>query len=221
MTSAISTTTSAATSAQALPQQKTNTLSSDFETFLKLLTTQARYQDPLEPIDSSQYSAQLAQFSMVEQQVVSNDLLTALSAQLGTGGIGQVAGWIGMEARTEAPVMFDGDPITLIPSFPGAAQSAALITYDAQGTEIQRRPIAVSSEPVQWDGMGNNAQPLPDGEYTFAVESTSSDGTTQLTTVEAYARITEARVDVTGPRLILKGGQEITVDQVKALREPG
>ena len=219
MTLAISTTTSAATSALAAPEQKKKALSSDFETFLKLLTTQARYQDPLEPIDSSEYSAQLAQFSVVEPPVLSNDLLTALSAQLGTGGIGQVAGWIGMEARTDAPVEFDGAPITLIPSFTGAAQSAALIAYDARGIEVQRRPVAVSSDPIQWNGIGSNAQALPNGEYTFAIETKSTDGSNKLSLVDAYTRITEARIDVDGPRLILKGGQEITVDQVRALRE--
>lgn len=50
-------------------------LSSDFEVFLQMLTAQAEYQDPLEPIDSSEYAAQLAQFSMVEQQVMTNDLM--------------------------------------------------------------------------------------------------------------------------------------------------
>ncbi|MEP0702358.1 MAG: flagellar hook capping FlgD N-terminal domain-containing protein, partial [Lentilitoribacter sp.] len=57
--------TSQVTSAQT---ETSNALASDFETFLKMLTAQARYQDPLEPIDSSEYAAQLAQFSMVEQQ---------------------------------------------------------------------------------------------------------------------------------------------------------
>ena len=60
-------------------QQAAAVLSSDFETFLQMLTAQARYQDPLEPIDSSEYASQLAQFSMVEQQVLSNDLLTSLT----------------------------------------------------------------------------------------------------------------------------------------------
>lgn len=58
-------------------------LASDFETFLKMLTAQARYQDPLEPIDLTEYASQLAQFSMVEQQVKTNDMLSALSGQFG------------------------------------------------------------------------------------------------------------------------------------------
>ena len=73
LTSSVGTSGSGATSAAPLPTQ--SALSADFETFIKMLTTQAKYQDPLEPLDSSEYAAQLAQFSMVEQQVLSNDLL--------------------------------------------------------------------------------------------------------------------------------------------------
>ena len=53
-------------------------LTSDFDTFLKMLTAQAKYQDPLEPLDSTEYAAQLAQFSMVEQQVQTNEQLLSL-----------------------------------------------------------------------------------------------------------------------------------------------
>ena len=88
--------------------QSGSVLSSDFETFLKMLTAQAQYQDPLEPIDSTQYASQLAQFSAVEQQVLSNDLLTALVGQMGGSDLSRLAGWVGMEARSDAPVMFYG-----------------------------------------------------------------------------------------------------------------
>ena len=94
---------------------KAEGLASDFETFLKMLTAQARYQDPLEPIDSTEYAAQLAQFSMVEQQVQTNDTLSALMGQMGTSGMAALAGWVGMEARVQSPVYFDGQPITVQP----------------------------------------------------------------------------------------------------------
>ena len=108
-----------AAAALALPSSENSAvMSSDFETFIKMLTTQAKYQDPLEPIDSSAYAAQLAQFSMVEQQVQSNELLTALTEQLGGSNMAGMANWIGMEARTTAPAYFDGAPITVAPSTP-------------------------------------------------------------------------------------------------------
>lgn len=157
---------------------------------------------------------------MVEQQVLSNDLLTDLSARMGTGGIGQAASWIGMEARSVAPVEFDGNPITLVPPPAVSAQSSMLIVQNARGIEIQRRPTNGTGAPIEWTGKSNDGSPLPNGEYKFLIEHISADGTTQTKPVESYARVVEARLDVTGPKLILKGGHEVTVDQIRALREP-
>ncbi|MFV2001871.1 MAG: flagellar hook capping FlgD N-terminal domain-containing protein, partial [Paracoccaceae bacterium] len=60
------------------PPEEPANVNSDFETFLKLLTTQLKNQDPLKPVDSSDFAVQLATFSSVEQQVKTNDLLTSL-----------------------------------------------------------------------------------------------------------------------------------------------
>jgi len=211
--------TSATSSASEVQPKSKSVISSDFETFLKMLTTQARYQDPLEPIDSSDYSAQLAQFSMVEQQVKSNDLLTALTAQIGGGNIGQVAGWIGMEARSAAPVHFNGTPITVVPKVSASADSAQLIVYNTQGKEVQRSPISLSEGQVQWAGVSNSGTPFENGLYTFSVESRLSGEIIGTTQAESYSRIVEARIENTGSRLVLAGGSEITADQIKALRE--
>jgi len=73
-------------------------------------------QDPLNPVDSSDYAVQLATFSGVEQQVLTNDLLRGLAAQNGTAGLAQMANWVGMEARAVAPAFFDGAPITVLSS---------------------------------------------------------------------------------------------------------
>lgn len=212
-----STLTTASPTVQVKPK---SVISSDFETFLKMLTTQARYQDPLEPIDSSQYSAQLAQFSMVEQQVLSNDLLSALSTQLGGGTIGQVAGWIGMEARTVAPAQFDGVPITIVPKPAAAAETATLIVYNAQGKELQRSAIGLSETQIQWAGVSKDGTPFPPATYSFAVESRAGGKVIATTPVESYARIVEARLEAGGPRLILASGSSVTTADVKALREP-
>ena len=194
-------------------------ISSDFETFLQMLTTQARYQDPLEPIDSSEYSAQLAQFSMVEQQVLSNDLLTALSAQLSGGGISQIASWIGMEARTTAPAEFNGTPITVLPTPAAGADRAELVTYNAQGAEVQRGLIPVSDEPVQWAGVSSTGAAFPSGNYSFKVESFKAGELINETEAATYSRITEARIEEGATHLILAGGSKISTTDVTALRE--
>lgn len=197
-------------------------LSSDFETFIKMLTTQAEYQDPLEPLDSSEYAAQLAQFSMVEQQVLSNDLLTALSASLGGGAMGQLAGWIGMEARTTEPVLFGGAPITVLPeSVPNAAQTV-LAVRDANGTIIDRYALPPDADGVQWAGVRSDGTPLPAGLYQFETEAFDDAGEPLQTVAAAsYGRITEVRTEGTEGRVVFAGGVEVAASQITALREPG
>ena len=215
-TSSASATTTPAADA---PQPKT-ALSSDFETFIKMLTTQAKYQDPLEPIDNSEYAAQLAQFSMVEQQVQSNDLLKALGAQLGTGGIGQLAGWIGMEARTTGPVQFDGAPVTILPTPPVNATAMDLVVHDAQGREVDRGSLPVSKDPVLWAGVSQSGRPFPAGQYTFTVEGTTVEGNSLPSMPAAtYARIIEVQTNGTDPQVIFSGGAQASASSITALRE--
>lgn len=195
-------------------------LSSDFETFLQMLTAQARYQDPLEPIDSSEYAAQLAQFSMVEQQVLSNDLLTALTEALNADTIGQAASWIGMEARTSAPVEFDGTPLTVLPLPDSTAEEVILVVKDSDGKEVQRTQIGTGTDPVKWDGRGDDGSVLAPGVYSFVVESRTAGQVIGTSNAETYARITEAQRRGSDTVYVLQGGSVVGADQVAALREP-
>jgi flagellar basal-body rod modification protein FlgD len=219
-TSVTSSTASTATTAAIADAQSSAVLSSDFETFIKMLTTQAKYQDPLEPIDSSEYAAQLAQFSMVEQQVLSNDLLTALTDQLGSGTMGQMASWIGMEGRTTALVPFDSDPITVLPTPPVGALEMELVVYNESGTEVNRSSLPVSSDPVVWAGVQQNGQPVDPGLYRFEVEATGGGGTAlPATQAETYARIIEVQNIGNEAVVVFAGGAEATASSITALRE--
>ena len=200
--------------------QNNSVLSSDFETFLKMLTAQAKYQDPLEPIDSSEYAAQLAQFSMVEQQVLSNDLLTALAAQLGSSNLAQMASWIGMEARTTAPVQFDGTPIQINPNPAAIADEVFLVVRDRTGTEVQRLAIPVSAEPLEWAGVSSDGEPFGTGLYTFDIESRANGEVILSEPTETFARVVETRLEGGVSILILEGGSAISASDVSGLREP-
>lgn len=196
-------------------------LSADFETFLKMLTAQARYQDPLEPIDSSEYAAQLAQFSMVEQQVLSNDLLTALTAQLGSGNMAQMASWIGMEALSTAPVQFDGSPITINPNPIATSDEVVLVVRDAEGNELQRQQLPIAAEPVSWAGVQSDGTPFPPGIYNFEIESRAEGELLVADQAETYSRITEARMQDGETVLILQSGVAVLASTVSGIREPG
>lgn len=195
-------------------------ISSDFQTFLLMLTTQMQNQDPLNPIESSDYAVQLATFSGVEQQVRTNQLLEGLAAQMGVAGISQLAGWVGLEARAAAPVAFDGAPLTLAPNPATGADQALLVVKDASGNTVARDPLAVSDTPIQWDGSRLNGSRLPAGLYSFEIESYNSGVLLSSNPVEAYAEILEARGTPEGTVLVLRGGATIAATDVTALRQP-
>lgn len=196
-------------------------ISSDFETFLKMLTTQMKNQDPLNPIESADYAVQLATFSGVEQQVRTNDLLEKLGASLGATGIGQLANWVGMDVRAAAPGYHSGDGITLSLAPKAGADKAVLVFTDAAGRDIGRAEVAPMAGPLVWPSQVDTRQDWPAGVYGFRLESW--DGETRLgeDQVEVYSRVTEAQVGKDGTQLVLRGGVTVTTDKVTAMRMPG
>ena len=215
------TTTASTPAAQAGTSDQGALLSSDFQIFLKMLTTQARNQDPLNPMDSSDYAQQLATFSGVEQQVRTNTLLESLAAQLGGGGLTQYAPWVGMEARVTAPVPFDGAPLTLYLSPVSGADRADLVTLDSAGNEVARYTAPLGTGSIVWAGTDAAGQSLPSGVYSFRLEGYSGDTLIGATAVESYARINEVRSDAAGTVFTLDSGAEVTVNDIGALRAAG
>ena len=220
-TSVTGTTTATIAAAAVSTTDAATSLSSDFETFLEMLTAQVRYQDPLEPIESSEYAAQLAQFSMVEQQVLSNDLLTSLTAQLGSSNMSQMASWIGMEALSIAPVQFDGTPVTINPNPLTASDEVVLVVYNANGNEVQRQQLPVAAEPVDWAGVQSDGTPFPSGTYSFEIESRAGGELLVSDQAETYSRITEARTQDGQTVLILQSGAAVLSSAVSGIRESG
>ncbi len=203
------------------PASSGRVISSDFDTFLKMLTVQMTNQDPLNPIDSSDYAVQLATFSGVEQQAKTNQLLTALSLQMGTTGMAQMASWVGKEARAPVAGYFDGSAITLAPNPVSYADRVEVVVRNAAGTEVQRTPIPVSADPVQWAGVGADGTPLPRGLYTFEVVNYDGDGRVILQEqADIYSRVQEVRSEGGQTILMLAGGVGVLATSVTALRDP-
>lgn len=195
-------------------------ITSDFNTFLRMLTVQMQNQDPLKPIDSADYAVQLATFSGVEQQVRTNQLLADLQGKFQQLGMSEMASWIGKEARVAAPVLYDGNPLTLSPNPAVGADRAVLVVKDAQGNRVSREEIPVSAEPYQWLGAGADGAPLPPGTYSIELESLSGERVITTQPVEHYAKVIEARGGPQGTKLVLEGGVEVLAVDVTALRTP-
>jgi len=194
-------------------------LNSDYNTFLKMLTAQVMNQDPLNPLDSTEYASQLATFSSVEQQVVTNDLLTSMVSLLSSGGLSDLAGWVGQEVRSEAPGYFDGDPISLSVSPALSADYAVLEVYDETGTLLQTHDLASDQISFEWDGLDEEGVPYPEGQYSFLVDNFTAGESIGLTAVSTYNEVAEARIDAGQVYLILDGGFVVTPETVTGIRQ--
>lgn len=195
-------------------------ISADFETFLKMLTVQMTNQDPLNPIESSDYAVQLATFSGVEQQVQTNDLLKALTAQMGATGMVQMAAWVGKEARAAVAVNWTGAPVTVAAAPLQGATRAELVVRDGEGIERQRFDIPATGGPLDWAGVGPDGTPLPMGVYTFETVSYQGEAAVDAQPAEVYARIAEVQSLDGETMLTFTSGATASASAVTALRDP-
>lgn len=193
-------------------------LSSDFETFLLMLTAQARNQDPLEPLDSSEYASQLAQFSMVEQQVQTNDLLSTLTTALGGQTLDELSSWVGMDVRTASAFQFDGQPVTLFAQADATADAAYMVIRDENDTEIDRIPVNLHNTEFVWAGTDGSGTPLAEGRYSATLESYKDSELLSERLAAAYSRVVEAQVADGSVQLSLDSGAVVHADQVTGIR---
>ncbi|WP_158234194.1 flagellar hook capping FlgD N-terminal domain-containing protein [Oceaniglobus indicus] len=196
-------------------------ISSDFDTFLRMLTTQITNQDPLNPMNAEEFAVQLATFSGVEQQVRTNDLLQGLGQRMGQTGLGDMAGWIGLDVRAAMPVEVDGAPVEVTLPTPLAGSTHELIAVDRYGSEVGRFSVSPANGTFTWDGQDPNGVPVPPGLYSFTLESFEGDSFVASAPAEIYAPVREIRSDAQGIVLVFDGGVERLSTDIGALRQHG
>lgn len=193
----------------------------NYETFLKMMTTQIKNQDPLNPMSADQLAVQLATFSGVEQQTKTNDLLTQMISQNSIGTMSQMVNWVGKDARLAAPAYFDGaTPVTISPSPSSDADKAVLVVKDQGGNEVARTQLPLGSADYKWQGLDASGNPLPKGLYSLSLESYQGDKLVESTDVEYYGRILEIRSTPNGISAMLPGGVEALMSVITAVRAP-
>lgn len=142
----------------------------DFQTFLTLLTAQLRNQDPLQPIESTAFVAQLASFSVVEQQVETNALLGEIKGLLG-GSAAAFTDWVGQKVLAPVAAQFSGQPIGVDWKPVAAADLVQLTVYDTSGTGVAGQISADNSGTMVWTGRLDSGEIAGAGTYSFRVES--------------------------------------------------
>jgi flagellar basal-body rod modification protein FlgD len=200
--------------------EPTNTLTADFETFLRLLTTQMQNQDPLQPMESTEFVTQLAQFSSVEQQVETNKQLESILERLSGSSAAELSQWLGREVLVEAPLSYQGGAVELRPAAAEMdAVSGTLVVTDADGAVAAEVSFTPGDDSVTWDGKLASGEDAPPGKYAFSARYGDGSGATETATAQRYALVREARMGVDGVDLTLDGGVVVAADSVSGVRE--
>lgn len=160
--------------------QQSVKLAEDFTQFLTLLTTQLQNQDPLSPMDSTEFTNQLVQFSQVEQSINTNQKLDDLLA-LQLSSISNVAlGYVGMDITyTSAEMDWNGTkPVDVNFGLSAQASVAKVNVYNEEGTLVRSMsaPTSVGAQKVTWDGRDNNGNMMEAGTYSVKVDAADKDG---------------------------------------------
>jgi flagellar basal-body rod modification protein FlgD len=222
-TAAASATSHVVSGTTALPASSASTsgttLAGNFQTFLMLLTTQLQNQNPLDPLDTNQFTQQLVQFAGVEQQLRTNDQLTSLIAAQQTAQSTQALGFVGRGA------VVDGNTTALANklaswnlNIPSNSNLHISITNSAGGTVFSQDFTGVAAgpnQPFNWNGIGNNGEQWADGIYKLTATATDGGGTVG---VPVQIRGTVSSVDLTqSPPLLSINGQTYTISQIKSI----
>jgi flagellar basal-body rod modification protein FlgD len=182
-------------------------LGTNFDTFLTLLTTQLKNQDPLSPMDSSQFTQQLVQFSQVEQSINANQNLESLIALTKARAGSDAVGFLGKTVTlTDGTAGLKNGLAQWGYSLDGDSASTRLVIADSKGHTVYTSAGDTTSglHAFTWDGKDNAGNMLPDGPYTLSAKAQTSDGTSITTAVASQGVVDE--VDLSGTEPMLKIG---------------
>jgi flagellar basal-body rod modification protein FlgD len=159
----------------------TKSKSLDKDAFLRLLTTQLQNQDPLNPTDSTEFTAQLAQFSSLEQMSNVNETLNTLILYQASINNAQAVSFIGKDivANGKSIDMKGSQPVSCDYELPAAAKSVVVTIYDATGNfvrDYEKTALAAGKQSLTWDGKNRDGNPVADGAYTFEVQAVDQKG---------------------------------------------
>ncbi len=156
------------------------TLADNFNTFLVLLTAQLQNQDPLAPMDSTQFTQQLVQFSQVEQQIRTNEQMETLVGQYQAASASAALSYLGKDAIIEADETYlAGGEANWAYELPdGGAEHVSITVRDSAGRAVYATedvPITEGEHLFTWDGKKTNGETAADGVYTIEILATTND----------------------------------------------
>ncbi len=199
-----------------------NTIAGNFQTFLQLLTTQLKNQNPLDPLDTNQFTQQLVQFAQVEQQLKSNDQLATLVSLQKTAQATQALGFVGQTVAVDgATAHLSKGQAGWTFNIPKPA-AATLTIKNSTGQTVYSSNVSLQAgtQNFVWDGRGNNGALWPDGDYTISLTAKDASGQNVAVSTEIQGLVDSVDLTQTPP-LLSVGGQNFTLDKIKRVVRSG
>ncbi len=197
-------------------------VSDTFDTFLTLLTTQLQYQDPVDPLNTDEFTNQLVQFSQVEQQIASNDKLDALLGQGGFNQISFAASLTGKSAEFRgSELSYDGStPLDFGYRMPAGADSATINVRNARGTliHVATGDTSAGRHPFTWSGETLDGSTALPGTYSIEIVAQDSDGNPIAVETSVARRVTG--VDLSGTGILVETAEgAFDMNDIIAIRD--
>ncbi|GLK79986.1 flagellar hook assembly protein FlgD [Methylopila turkensis] len=211
--------TGSSTSATSATTTSRSTLASNFDTFLTLLTTQLRNQNPLDPLDTNQFTQQLVQFAGVEQQLQTNDTLGALLAATQTSQAATALGLVGKSVTADGDTtLLDDGAATWKLNAPSAA-SATVEIRNASGALVATRTVDLDygDQDFTWDGKTTSGADAPEGLYSIVVTAKDAAGSTVSVTSEIAGTVDGVDL-TTGTAVLTIGDLRVPLSSLKHIR---
>lgn len=185
--------------------------------FLEILMVQLQYQDPLDPMDSEQFTSQLTDFSMLEQQIETNSHLTEMSEAIGTSVQYGLVDYIGKEVVTTSNVIsVSDDMITDVNVTLAETGNVQMVIYNSSGEEIIRidyGELSAGTHEITWDGKDDSGNSVDNGEYIYLVSATDENGASLDVATAEYGEVTGIYYEEGTPYLVV-GGNTVSLDSI-------
>ena len=212
------TTTTPTSSSSASSAVNNTEIASNFTEFLQLLTTQLQNQNPLSPMDTNQFTQQLVEFAQVEQQMNTNSSLSTLvslaQSQQSTSALSLIGANVVVNGAT-VPMTGGNANWTMNASKPA---TATITISDSTGQTAYSGKFAVNSgaQSFHWNGIGNNGQQWPDGNYTLTATAVDASGQPVTISTQVTAKVDSVDLTQTPPVLSV-AGQNYSLNQLQQI----
>lgn len=177
----VSSVSSSSSSSSSSSTNSSQMIASNFQAFLTLLTTQLKNQNPLDPLDTNQFTQQLVQFASVEQQLKTNDTLSALLTASQSTNLSNAANFIGKTITADGSTsVLQSGSATWNVNLPRDAAKATLTVVDSNNNVVWTETKAMSSgdNTYTWNGRNSTGLLAPEGSYKLTVTATDASGAT-------------------------------------------